>query len=112
MTRNAFSMTFAATFPKVSLFANTFCENLQSANAHAHVLSLSPKYVSGNEILFGKADLSAFSMIPKLAVIEKVDDDDNNTDFELAFCIRVVFAGNNKNYQLVKGRNIAEPPSE
>lgn len=112
MTRNASSMIFAATFPKFGLFANMLCKNLQSANAHVLVLSLSSKYVFGNEILFGKADLSAFCIISKPAIIQEVDRVNNNIDFEPTSCVRVIFAGDNKNHQSVIGRNVAEPPRE
>lgn len=74
--------------------------------------SLLPKFVSGNKISFGKADLSARHIMPKPAFVEKVDKDNNNTDFEPASRVRFVSAGDNQTHQLVIGRNIAGTSGE
>ena len=102
----------AATPPKVGLFGNTFCNNLQSANEHMLVPSLSPKSVFGDDIISGKGDSSAPCMIPKPVFVEEVDDNDDNTDFEPVSCVRIVSAWDNQTYQSVIGRNIAGPPGE
>ena len=109
---NASTITSAAIPPKVGFFGNTLCDNLQSANEDALVLSLLSKSVSGNEISSGKADLSALYMIPKSVFVKEVNDDNHDTNFEPASCVRVVSAGNNQTHQSVISRNIAGPPGK
>lgn len=111
-TTNAFITISTAISPKMGFFGNMFCNNLQSANRYTLVPSLSPKSVFGNEIPAGKADLSIPCIMPKSVFVEEVDNDDDNTDFELASCIRVVFAGDNQTHSSIMGRNIARPLSE
>ena len=89
-------MTSAAILSKVGSFGNTLCNNLQSANWHAPMPSSSTESVSSNEIHFGKADLFAPNMMPKPALIKKVNDDNNDTNFEHASCVHVVSARDNQ----------------
>ena len=112
MTTNASTTTSAAIPPKVGRFGDMHCDNLQSANGYALVLFFSPKSVSSNEIPSSKADLSAPSIMPKFDFIEKVDDDDNDTNFEPASCIHVISTEDNQIHQSVMGRNIIGPPNE
>ena len=105
-TTNAFTTTSAATPPKVGFFSDTLCDNLQSANRHALMPSSSPKSVFDNEILSSKADLFTLCIIFKLAFVEEVDDDDNDTNFEHTFRVCIVSSGDNQTHQSVMGRNI------
>lgn len=106
---NASTTTSATPPPKMDLFGDMYYNNLQSANRYAFVLSLSSKFVFGNKIPSGKADLSTLCMMPKPAFIEEVDDDNNDTDIEHVSHVHVVFARDNQTYQSVMGRKIAGP---
>ena len=74
--------------------------------------SLSPKSVSSNKIFSGKADLSTPCMMPKPVFVEEVDDDDDDTDFEPVFRIRIVSAGDNQTHQSVMSYRINGPPGK
>lgn len=56
---------------------------------------LSPKFISSNKVFSDKTDEFAHSIMPKPAFIEEVDNNDNNTNFELAFYICVLSARDN-----------------
>lgn len=74
--------------------------------------SLSSKFVSSDKIFSSKADESTSHMMPKPAFVKEINDDDNDTDFQLAFYVGIFFAGDNQTQGLVMGRNVAGPPSE
>lgn len=101
-------MTSIAIFSNVGHLGNIFCDNQKSTNAHALMPSLLPKLVSSNKISFSKTDESAPCIIRKATFIEEIDD--NDTNFELAFCIRVFSARDNQTQGLVMSRNIAGQP--
>lgn len=51
-------------------------------------------------------------MMPKPTFIKEVDDNNDDIDYEHAFCIRIVFAGDNQTHPSVMGRNIFRPLDE
>lgn len=111
-TTTATLTTSIATLPKMSLFSNTLCNNKKSNNKHAPVLFLSSKSVSGDKISSGKVDESTSYMILKPTFVEEVDNDDNETDFEIASRVHFFSAGDNQTQELVMGHNITGLSSE
>lgn len=98
--------TSAIILPKVGFFGNTFCENRQSNNKHASLSSLSPKSISSDKIFSGKVNKSVPHMMLKLAFVEKFNKNNNDTNFELAFLVRIFFTKNNQIQGSVIGCNV------
>lgn len=112
MTTSAHPTTSAAISPTVGHSGNTHCE---TADTPLRLLSSLPKHVSGEEIPSGKTDKYSSHRMPKAAFVREVDDDDIN--FELAFCGCVCKAskfssGDNQTQKLVMGRNVFASPGE
>ncbi|MCJ1349570.1 hypothetical protein MMC31_007811 [Peltigera leucophlebia] len=111
ITTSAHPTTSAATFPMVGHSGNTHYETTDTPLSLPFLL---PKPVFGNEIPSGKAAEYASCIMPKAAFVKEVDDDD--IDFEPAFCGRVCGAsrfssGDNQTKELVIDRNISATPS-
>lgn len=104
--------TFATTPSKMSFLGNTLCDNKQSNNKYAPISFLLSKSVFGNKIFFGKTNESVPCMIPNLAFVKEVDDNDNNSNFEYASRVCILSIGDNKTWRSVMGRNVAALPSE
>lgn len=104
--------TSAIILPKVGFFGNTFCENRQFNNKYASLLFLLLKSNSSNKIFSGKVNKSAPCMMLKPAFIEKFNKNNNDTDFELAFLVRIFFTRDNQTQRSVMGCNVGELPGK